>query len=333
MKKILITGGAGFIGSHAARSLLARGDDITLLDDFNNRYDPRLKEMRVHSMFTDLPVRQAGGPTPPVVRGDIRDQALVNTLFQESKFQQVIHLAAWASVQPSIENPHVYTEVNLDGTVNILEAARKNGVENIVFASSSSVYGGLSEVPFKETANIMRPISPYAATKAAGEILCATWYNMYQLPITALRFFTVYGPWGRPEMAMFKFAEAIRTNQPVYMRGATTQRDFTYVEDIVQGITGALDNPHGFAVYNLGEHDAVPLPRLIAAIENAMQKKAQIVEVPLPPGDIPATLADITKAQAEIGYKPRIHIEAGVAAFISWYQEVYLPAFVTPIRV
>lgn len=326
MKRILITGGAGFIGSHTARALLARGDNVTLLDDFNNRYDPRLKEMRVRSMFTD-------GLTPPVVRGDIRDQALVEILFQEKKFHQVIHLAAWASVQPSIANPHVYVEVNLDGTVNILEAARKNGVENIVFASSSSVYGGLSEVPFKETANITRPISPYAATKAAGEILCATWYNMYGLPITALRFFTVYGPWGRPEMAMFKFAEAIRTNQPVYMRGAATRRDFTYVGDIVQGIISALDTPHGFSIYNLGEHDAVPLPRLIAAIEHTMRKKAHVIEVPLPPGDIPATLADITKAQAAIGYAPRTRVEEGVVKFIAWYQEVYLPAFVTPIKV
>lgn len=326
MRKILITGGAGFIGSHTARALLKRGDEVTLLDDFNNRYDPRLKEMRIRLMFTDV-------PAPRVVRGDIRDQALITALLQQGRFNHVIHLAAWASVQPSIENPHIYTEVNLDGTVNILEAARKNGVENIIFASSSSVYGGLRDVPFRETANITRPISPYAATKAAGEILCATWHNMYGLPITALRFFTVYGPWGRPEMAMFKFAEAIRTNQPIHMRGATTQRDFTYVEDIVQGIIGALENPHGFSIYNLGEHDAVPLPRLIAAIEQAMGKKAQVTEVTLPPGDIPATLADISRAQTEIGYAPQTHIEEGVAQFIAWYQKIYLPAFVASVKV
>lgn len=322
MSSILITGGAGFIGAHAARALLARGEKITILDDFNNRYDPKLKEARIAHMFTDT-------PAPQVIRGDIRDRALLEHLFSEQKFDHVIHLAAWASVQPSIENPHVYTEVNVDGTVNILEACRLHKIKNMVFASSSSVYGGLKEVPFREDANISSPLSPYAATKATGEIFCATWHNLYGLPISCLRFFTVYGPWGRPEMAIFKFTQAILEGRPIEMRGRATMRDFTYVDDIVHGIIGALDNPHGFAVYNLGESDGVPLPRLITALETALQKKAIVQEVPLPAGDIPRTLADITRAAHELKYKPLTPIEEGVRKFTKWYEQIYMPLFGT----
>jgi UDP-glucuronate 4-epimerase len=320
MAKILVTGGAGFIGSHVARALLKRGDTVVLLDDFNDRYDPRLKEARVTHLFADT-------TAPAVIRGDIRERERIDALFAEHAFDHVIHLAAWASVQPSIENPYIYTAVNVDGTVNILEAARKARVKNIIFASSSSVYGGLHDVPIREDADVSHPLSPYAATKAAGEIMCATWNNLYQIPVTCLRFFTVYGPWGRPEMAFFKFTEAISNNQPVQMRGRDTMRDFTYVDDVVQGILGALDNPHDFAIYNLGESDGVPLPRLIAAIEAALNKKAEIQEVPLPAGDIPRTLADITRAKENIGYHPTTSIEEGVAHFVKWYQEWYVPHF------
>lgn len=320
MANILITGGAGFIGSHVARELLRRGDTVTLLDDFNNRYDPALKEARVQHMFTDVPM-------PKLVRGDIRDQELLGKLFLREAFDSIIHLAAWASVQPSIENPHIYADVNVNGTIRILEMARTHGIKHVVAASSSSVYGGIKDVPFREDMDISQPISPYAATKAATETMCATWHNMYDMPTTCLRFFTVYGPWGRPEMAIFKFTKAMLAGKPVYMRGRTTMRDFTYIDDIVQGIIRALDNPDGFSVYNLGESDAVPLPRLITALETALDLKAEVEEVPLPSGDIPATLADISRATQAFGYKPKTQIEDGVAKFVDWYMNWYVPLF------
>lgn len=319
MGKILVTGGAGFIGSHTAHALLARGDEVVIIDDFNDRYDPRLKHARVEHMFADL-------TAPRLVTGDIRDQTLIDELFAKEKFDCVIHLAAWASVQPSINNPYIYTSVNVDGTVNILEAARNNGVKNIVFASTSSVYGGLTDIPFRETQSVMRPISPYAASKVAGEIYCATWNHLYQLPITCLRFFTVYGPWGRPEMALFKFTEAIHSGQPIQMRGHETQRDFTYIDDIVGGLMAAVDRPHDFAIFNLGRADGVTLPRFIAAIEIALNTKATIEEVPLPAGDISKTLADISLAQTELGYQPTTSIEEGVKKFVTWYVDWYLPS-------
>ncbi|PIT98011.1 MAG: epimerase [Candidatus Andersenbacteria bacterium CG10_big_fil_rev_8_21_14_0_10_54_11] len=321
MAKVLITGGAGFIGAHLAFQLAKRGDIITVVDDFNNRYDPALKEARVTALLQTLDNQ------PTVIRADIRNAALIDQLCQKERFDSVVHLAAWAAVQTSIERPHIYSQVNLDGTVNVLEAARKTGVKNIVFASSSSVYGGRSKVPFRETDDVSRPISPYAATKAAGEILCAAWHHLYNLPITCLRFFTVYGPWGRPEMALFKFATAIYRNQPVLMRGKKTMRDFTYIDDCVAGITAALDTPMGFEIFNLGESDAVSLPRFIAAIEASLGRQARIEEVPLPPGDVPKTLADISKAQSKLGYAPATAIEDGVNKFSGWFTNWYVPVY------
>ncbi|OGY37004.1 MAG: hypothetical protein A3E36_04635 [Candidatus Andersenbacteria bacterium RIFCSPHIGHO2_12_FULL_45_11b] len=311
---ILITGGAGFIGSHTARALLDRGDTVVLLDDFNDRYDPRLKEARIEHMFED-------SKKPVVIRGDILDQELLEKTIIEYYIDSVIHLAAWASVQPSIERPRIYSDVNVTGTVSVLEAARKHGIKKIVAASSSSVYGGITEMPFREDMNIMHPISPYAATKAATELMCATWNHLYGIPITCLRFFTVYGPWGRPEMAIFAFTKAILAEETIYMRGKDTMRDFTYIDDIVQGVIGALDNASGYHVYNLGESDGVPLPRMIAALESAIGKKATIEEVPLPQGDIPATLADITRAKQDLNYQPTTSIEEGTKKFAAWYHE------------
>lgn len=325
MPRILITGGAGFIGSHLARKLLDRGDQVTILDDFNDRYDPRLKEARIQNLFS---------PTSPptLVRGDIRDLSLVKRVFTDFKPEVVVHLAAWAAVQTSIERPHIYTSVNVDGTVNVLEAARENHISNFVFASSSSVYGGRNQVPFKESDDISRPISPYSATKVAGEALCHTWHAVHGLPVTCLRFFTVYGPWGRPEMAIFKFSEAILSGQAVPMRGSKTIRDFTYIDDCLKGIIAAVDRPQGFAIYNLGESDGVPLPRLIKAMENALGAKAMINIVPLPPGDVPATLADITQARQFLGYNPVTKIEDGIKHFARWYRAWYLPHFLPSLK-
>lgn len=315
--KILITGGAGFIGAHVARTLLLADHDVVILDDFNDRYNPRLKEARLEHLVP-------ASPALTVVRGSICDQTLVTTLFAEHQFNTVIHLAAWASVQTSLQQPTKYMQVNLEGTTILLEAARQYGNPHFVFASSSSVYGG-STPPFAESMPIITTLSPYAVTKAAGELLCSTWHTMYQLPITCLRFFTVYGPWGRPEMAIFQFAEALQNGQPIYMRGSTTKRDFTYIDDIVQGIIAAVNKPNPtFAIYNLGEHDSVPLPRLIQALESAMNQSAKIIEVPLPPGDIADTLADITKAQTELHYQPTTSIEAGITKFVDWYLNWYV---------
>jgi len=311
---VLITGGAGFIGSHVAHKLLSRGDSIVLVDDFNDRYDPRLKEARIAYMFQD-------GNKPILVRGDILDQELLEKTMQEYNIDSVIHLAAWASVQPSIERPHIYSNVNVTGTVSVLEAARKHGVQRIVAASSSSVYGGITEMPFHEGMNIMHPISPYAATKGATELMCATWNHLYGIPTTCLRFFTVYGPWGRPEMAIFSFTKAILAGKTIQMRGKNTMRDFTYIDDIVQGVIAALDNANGYHVYNLGESDGVPLPRLITALEDAIGKMANIEEVPLPPGDIPATLANVSAAKKDLAYNPTTNIEEGTKKFFAWYHE------------
>lgn len=318
MANILVTGGAGFIGSHVTRALLERGDTVVMLDDFNNRYDPQLKEARIQNMFE-------GCPKPHLIRGTIEDQETVEHIFNEQKIDAVIHLAAWASVQRSIKDPRQYTKANIDGTINILEACRKNTIRNLVCASSSSVYGNRKDIPFKETDYINNPASPYAATKAAGELLCATWHNLYHIPITCLRYFTVYGPWGRPDMAMFLFAEAMTKGKPIEMRGKTTQRDFTFVKDIVQGTLAALDTPHEFEIYNLGSTDTVPLPRLIAAIETAMGKKAHIKEVPLLPSEIARTQADISKAHKDLGYTPTTTIEEGAAQFVQWYVTWYVP--------
>jgi UDP-glucuronate 4-epimerase len=315
--KILVTGGAGFIGAHVAQNLIARGDEVVIIDDFNDRYNPQLKEERLRHLVD---------PAVPVIRADIRDRAIVDKLFQDHAVDRVIHLAAWAAVQTSITNPYVYTSVNVDGTVNLLEAARQHNVQNFVFASSSSVYGGRVDVPFREGDNVTNPMSPYAATKVAGEILCATWHNLYAMPITCLRFFTVYGPWGRPEMAVFSFTEAIRHGQPIHMRGRNTSRDFTYVDDITAGVIAAIDKPQkNFSVFNLGHHEAVPLPRLIQAIEKNLGEQATIEEVPLPVGDLPQTLADISLAAEKLAYNPTVSIEEGVANFVAWYKDWYVP--------
>lgn len=316
---ILVTGGAGFIGSHVSLELLQQGHDVIIVDDFNNRYSPTLKEARITHMFSKLERK------PVIVRADIRDREALKKLFSQYTIDRVIHLAAWASVLASMQNPHIYTEVNIDGTVNMLEMCRMHGVKNMVFASTSSVYGGKRAMPLSETDSILHPMSPYAASKASGEIMAAAWHAMYNLPIVCLRFFTVYGPWGRPDMAMFQFAEAIMHNQPILMRGQTTKRDFTYIDDIVSGIIAASTIiTNGFHVYNLGEHDAVPLPRMINAIENALQKKAIVKEVPLPEGEAVETMANITAAQKDLHYKPKINIEKGAALFADWYLNWYL---------
>ncbi len=313
---ILITGGAGFIGSHTARALLNRGDSVVLIDDFNDRYDPRLKEARVANMFEPE-------EAVTLVRGDFCDEALVTRTIQEHGITAIIHLGAWAAIPRSIQSPLTYTNSNVTGTASVLEAAQKNKIEKIVIASSSSVYGGQKELPFREDMNIMHPISPYAATKVATEALAYTWHHLYGVPTTCLRFFTVYGPWGRPEMAPFAFTKAIMNGEEIVLRGEGTSRDFTYIDDIIQGVISAFDNVHGYHVYNLGESDGVKLPRMVAAFESAIGKKAIVKIADLLPGEISSTLADISNAKKDLHYNPTTPIEEGAKRFVDWYRQWY----------
>ncbi len=316
MSNTLITGGAGFIGYHLALSLLKRGDNITILDDFNNRYDPQLKEDRAANL-TNLK------SPPQIIRGDIRDEQLTEKIFTKNNLDTVVHLAAWASVQTSIEQPLTYTSVNVDGTANMLEKSRRHNVKNFIFASSSSVYGNRENTPFRESDDVSRPISPYAATKVAGEALCAAWHHLYKMPTTCLRFFTVYGPWGRPDMALFNFTKSILSDETINMRGRNTKRDFTYIDDIIQGVVSAIDKPQEYIILNLGNNNAIPLTKFISNIEKALGKKAKINEVSLPPGDVATTLADISLAQKTIDYNPSTPIEEGIEKFVQWYLDWY----------
>jgi len=310
--KVLVTGGAGFIGSHACQHLLDRGDDIVVVDNCNDFYDPRIKarnldQVREHGHF-------------PFYCQDLLDLPALREVFRTHKPSAVLHLAAYAGVRPSLENPVLYTQVNVTGTAGLLQLAQELDVSNFVFASSSSVYGINSKVPFAEDDPISQPISPYAATKRAGELLCFTHHHNHRLPVACLRFFTVYGPRQRPEMAIHKFVRTIVNDGeiPVYHEGKS-ERDYTYVDDVVQGILGALDRPDGFQVYNLGNSRTVPLLRLIQLIETALAKEARIKLFPAQAGDVPITYADISKARQRLGYSPETPLEEGIPKFVEWY--------------
>ena len=308
---VLLTGGAGFIGSHVAERLLQRGDRVTVVDDFNDFYDPAVKHRNAAAF--------AG--RAPLATVDIRDAAGLRMLFRPSEFDAIIHLAARAGVRPSLIQPKLYSETNILGTQNLLELAREFGVKKFVFASSSSVYGVNAKVPFAETDPIFNPISPYAATKLAGEALCHVYHHLYGTDIVCLRFFTVYGPRQRPDLAIHKFTKAIFAGKPIEMFGdGSARRDYTYIDDILQGILGALDRPLGYEVINLGESQTTELRELIALIEKATGKKAQIIPAPVQPGDVPVTFADITKARRLLGYNPQVKIAEGIPKFVEWYR-------------
>ena len=315
--KVLITGGAGFIGSHTTAALLNRGDQVVCLDNFNDFYSPQRKRKNIAEFL--------GNPNYRLYEGDIRDQKRLEEVFAREKPDKVIHIAAMAGVRPSIQRPLLYEEVNVKGTLNMLEAARRHQVTHFLFASSSSVYGGQEKVPFSEDDPIARPISPYAATKAAGELLCHTYHHLYGLHVTCLRFFTVYGPKGRPDMAPYLFTQWIFEETELKMFGdGTTSRDYTYIDDIVSGVVAALDADLGYEIINLGNSQTVALRDLIALVEALVGKKARIVPLPMQPGDVPHTWADISKARRLLGYDPRTPIEEGMKHFVAWYrQEVW----------
>jgi len=316
--RVLITGGAGFIGSHTTAALLERGDEVVCLDNFHGLYyDPALKWRRIEPF--------QGHPAWTLYQGDIRNAELVNRVLEEEQVDKVIHIAALAGVRTSLKYPQLYEEVNIRGTLNMLEAACRHKVRNFIFASSSSVYGDRSHAPFREDDPADRPISPYATTKRAGELLCYTYHHLYGMPTTCLRFFTVYGPWGRPDMAPYLFTSAILDGREVKMFGdGTSQRDYTFIADTVAGVMAALDKDLDFEIINLGNCRTVMLRDFIALIERLCGHKAHIRRLPVQPGDVGLTCADITKAQQLLGYAPQTPIEEGMRIFVDWYRREIL---------
>jgi UDP-glucuronate 4-epimerase len=309
--RILVTGGAGFIGSHLVEKLLATGHSVAILDDFNDYYDPQIKRENIAGVLKDVAVYQV----------DLRENGAVRDLFHREKFEAIAHLAARAGVRPSIQHPQLYYDTNVNGTLHLLEAARMTGVERFIFASSSSVYGMAKTVPFSEDLHLTQTISPYAASKIAGEFLCSTYSHLYQMRIVAVRYFTVYGPRQRPDLAIHQFARRIQAGNPIDQFGdGTTRRDYTYIEDIVQGTMAALEyNGPLFDIFNLGESETIQLKDLILAIENVLGKKAKINRLPEQPGDVPLTCADISKARKLLGYNPKTKLSDGLPRFVDWF--------------
>jgi UDP-glucuronate 4-epimerase len=309
----LVTGGAGFIGSNLCEQLLAAGHQVWIFDDLNDFYSPARKEQNLKEL-------QAQGKPVTFIRGSLTDGRAVEDVFGATQFDQVIHLAARAGVRPSLEDPVLYQEVNVTGTVRLLEAARKRGVKKITIASSSSVYGVNSKSPFSESDPIFHPISPYAASKLACEALGHVYHHLYKMDIAMLRFFTVYGPRQRPDLAICKFVQLISKGKPIPVFGdGSTARDYTYVSDTVAGIVACTQKEVGYEVFNFGNSDAVKLSYLIELLEKAVGKKAIIDRQPTQPGDVPYTCADISKAQRMLGYEPKVKIEEGIPRFVEWY--------------
>lgn len=315
MRNVLVTGGAGFIGSHLVDRLLSEARwQVTVVDDLNDFYSPEIKRRNI--------AEHLGSPNYRLIQADIRDWTALQQVFAEREFDLVIHLAARAGVRPSLEEPLLYTETNVNGTMNLLELARQHGIPRFVFGSSSSVYGINSKVPFAEDDRIHQPISPYAATKAAGELICHTYSHLYGIQITCLRFFTVYGARQRPDLAIHKFAKLITQGRPIQVFGdGTTRRDYTYIDDIIAGVRAAMDyDGTPFEVFNLGESQTVELNELISLLESALGTKAVIDRQPLQPGDVPITFADISKSHELLGYDPQTKIANGIPKFVEWFR-------------
>ncbi len=308
---VLVTGAAGFIGSHVCEALLRSGHDVTALDNFDDFYEPTRKRANLRECLTNPHFR--------LITGDIRRAEDVEAALASTPVEAIIHLAARAGVRPSIEQPLLYEEVNVHGTAVVLEAARRHGVRKFLFASSSSVYGNNDKVPFSESDRVDHPISPYAATKKAGELLCHTYHHLFGLDVTCLRYFTAYGPRQRPDLAIHKFARLIEAGRPIPVFGdGTMQRDYTYIDDIVDGTRRALERCAGYKIYNLGESRPIALRALIEALEVALGKKAVIDQRPPQPGDVRQTYADVSRAKAELGYEPKTALGDGLRRFVEW---------------
>ncbi|WP_353268401.1 NAD-dependent epimerase [Gemmatimonas sp.] len=334
MAKILVTGAAGFIGSHTSTRLLARGDEVVGLDNINDYYDPTLKEARL--------ARLQAQPGFRFVRMELGDRSGLETLFRDERFDKVIHLAAQAGVRYSLTNPHTYIDSNLVGFLHILEGCRHHGVQHLTYASSSSVYGANTAMPFSVHQNVDHPVSLYAATKKANELMAHTYSHLYGLPTTGLRFFTVYGPWGRPDMALFLFTKAILEGKPIdVFNHGKMRRDFTYIDDIVEGVIRTSDhtaqpNPAWnsddpdpatskapYRIYNIGNNNPVELMHLIETLEKALGRTAEKRMLPLQMGDVPATYADVEALVQDVGFAPQTPIETGVQRFVDWYRTYF----------
>jgi len=311
--EILVTGGAGFIGSHICEKLLKMGNRITCIDNFNDYYDPLIKERNITKSLADSNFL--------LLRDDILNTAALEEIFSGRKIELVIHLAARAGVRPSISNAALYEEVNIRGTINLLECCKKYGIEKFVFASSSSVYGGNKKIPFCEKDSVDHPISPYAATKKAGELICYTYSHLYGISVFCYRFFTVYGPRQRPEMAIYRFTKNILDGESVEVFGdGSSSRDYTYIDDVADTIINNIENIRGYEIFNLGNSKPVRLKELIRIIEKAAGKKAIIKQEVFQPGDVFATYADILKARKMLKYNPKTPIKEGVGKFLDWYR-------------
>ena len=309
---VLVTGGAGFIGSHLVEELLGAGREVVCLDSFTAYYDPRMKRANLDRLLSIAKF--------PVYEADVRDEAACERAFAEHRIEALAHLAASVGVRHSVEHPEVYEDVNCRGTINLLKLAVRHGVPKFVFGSTSSIYGATKQIPFREDDPVDTPISPYAASKRAAELFCYTFHHLHGLSVASVRFFTVYGPWGRPDMSVYKFTKLIDEGKPIPVFGdGTARRDFTYCKDIVQGVARAIDAPMGFEVFNLGESKVVELNHVISLIERALGKKARREVLPAQAGDVPITYADINKARRLLGYDPQYPIEKGIQLFVDWY--------------
>ncbi|MFZ5392188.1 MAG: NAD-dependent epimerase/dehydratase family protein [Patescibacteria group bacterium] len=317
---ILVTGSAGFIGFHTTLKLLQNGENVIGLDNFNDYYDPALKEARNQILEKN--------PNYKLYRGDLADLNFLKKVLDENNIEKICHLAAQAGVRYSLTNPHVYSQANLTGFVNLLEEAKNHGIKNFIYASSSSVYGNNSKVPFSVTDSVDRPISLYAASKKANELIAYTYHHLYNLNCTGLRFFTVYGPWGRPDMAYFSFTRDILDQKPIKVfNHGQLQRDFTYIDDIVAGILASLNHCYPYEIFNLGNNKPVELGRFISIIEKELGQEALKEYLPMQPGDVLMTCADIDYSQEKLGYNPKTTIEEGIKKFVNWYKEYYLLDF------
>jgi len=326
-KYILVTGGAGFIGSHLAEALLKTGYKVVVVDNFNDFYDPEIKRGNIKAIKIQMDKLGIPEDHIQIFERDIREPEQMDKLFATYPIQLVVHLAAMAGVRPSISAPLLYNDVNINGTLNLLELCRKYGVKKFVFASSSSVYGNNKKVPFSETDFVDHPISPYAATKRAGELICYTYHHLYGMDIACLRFFTVYGPRQRPDLAIHKFTKLIINDQEVPFYGdGTTERDYTFIDDIIEGVVKAIQWVQAgqglYEIFNLGESRTVNLKEMVTTLEKEIGKKAKLKVLPMQPGDVQRTYADITKAQKILGYQPTTAFEDGIKQFIQWYKEV-----------
>ncbi|MDR6454224.1 NAD-dependent epimerase [Variovorax paradoxus] len=317
--KILLTGCAGFIGMHVAKILLLRGDDVLGIDNLNDYYDPELKRARLGQL--------KGYSRFKFMNGDISDRAFVEEVFSAEKPDRVINLAAQAGVRYSIENPHAYIQSNIVGFINILEGCRNNAIQHLVYASSSSVYGGNIKMPFSVSDRVDNPVSLYAATKKSNELMAHTYSHLYKLPTTGLRYFTVYGPWGRPDMSPWLFTSAITEGRPIKIfNQGKMQRDFTYIDDIAEGTVRALDREihQPYKVYNIGNQQPVELMEFIGIIERELGREAQKEFLPMQPGDVVATFADVGELKREVGYEPKTHLNVGLANWVKWYKDYTL---------